>query len=95
MLTAKLQCEICVQLPNMKKTLFFFQTLGSRILQQTSDRQNKTCLRDAFPFSFFLFFYFLILNEDFRANLRCDCRFLFCHKMMQNPMKIDCAAFYC
>ncbi len=63
-----------VQLPTVWKSVF--SKIGrlfaeSYLCNETSDRQNKYSLETPFLSRFFIFSYFLNLNQDFRANLQC------------------------
>ncbi len=62
-----------VQLPTVWKSVF--SKIGclfveSYLCNERSNRQKKIFLRNAIPFSVFIFFDFLNLNQDLRANLR-------------------------
>ncbi len=70
---ANLQCKSCVQLPILWKKCFS-QTLRSHIFaMKCLTDKLKYSLETPFLSRFFIFYYFLNLNYDFRPKMWCDC----------------------
>ncbi len=56
-----------------EKNIFFLKLWGVISCNKHLTDKIKHVLEIPFLSHFFIFFYFLILNEDFGANLRCYC----------------------